>query len=76
MATIAELQTRRSEAEAARHRLMTGSMVEETTGPDGTKVKFFGPGALEKLNSYIDQIDAEIRTAQTGRRSRPIFFHF
>jgi hypothetical protein len=73
VASEAQLTTWKDEAEVALHRLMTGSMVEEISGPNNTKTRFM-PADLEKLQAYIGYLEGLISTASTGFRRRPIYF--
>lgn len=73
MASAAQLAIWRDEAEVALHRLMTGSMVEEISGPNNIRTRFM-PADIEKLQAYIDRLDGLISTAATALRHRPIFF--
>lgn len=73
MATEAQLTIWLTEAEAALHRLMTGSMVEEISGPNNTRTRFM-KADIDKLQAYIVSLGTLISTAQTGFRQRPIYF--
>jgi hypothetical protein len=65
MADLATLQNRLGEAEAAYHRLATGSQLEEVW-IDGTRTRYT-PSDASKLSTYISGLQAEIGS-QTGRR--------
>lgn len=73
MASEAQLTIWLGEAETALHRLMTGSMVEEISGPNNTRTRFMATD-IAKLQSYIVNLGQLISTAQTGYRHRPIYF--
>lgn len=73
MASAAQLAIWLGEAETALHRLMTGSMVEEISGPNNTRTRFM-PTDIAKLQAYIGNLEQLISTAATGYRHRPIYF--
>lgn len=78
MATTLQLQTWLSEAETARHNLLTGSMVEEASSPDGTRVRYM-QSDLTKLGAYIASLQAQLEAA-AGRAAAParspVYFSF
>lgn len=60
MADLATLQTRLSEAEAARHALLTGARVQ-VVARDGRRVEYTSAsGSIAQLESYISQLQADI----------------
>lgn len=73
MADLATLQTRLSEAEAAYHRLLTGSQEEEIEHGD-MRVKYTtSVTALNQLSVYIQSLKAQIAAlggSVTGERRR------
>lgn len=73
MATAAELTTWLTEAEAALHRLMTGSRVEEIESPAG-RVRYTTSN-IGDLERYIARLKQQIEAAARGNR-QPIFFEF
>lgn len=66
MADFATLQSRLAEAEAAYHRLITGSQLEEVR-VDGTWTRY-APSDAGKLARYVSGLRTEV-SAQCGRRS-------
>ena len=74
MASLTVLNQRLDEAETAMHRLATGSMVEEITGPNQTKTKFM-PSDMAKLEKYVGYLKSQIAAAN-GRGCKPIGFTF
>ena len=67
MATTAELL---AEAEAARHRLVTGTQEAEIRTADGESVKY-AAADLARLDAYIAQLAARVAPR---RRSIPVEF--
>lgn len=63
MATSTEL----AQAQAALHKLLTGSMVAEVKKPDGSSVKFTAADE-SKLRAYISQLKYELGLTTTPRR--------
>ena len=82
MADLATLQTRLTEAEAARHALLTGTRVA-VVARDGRRLEYTSAaGSIAQLESYIGQLQADIATltgvASTDwrlnrRAGRPVF---
>ncbi len=73
MATQAELEARLTEAEAALHRLLTGSRVEEIDSPSG-RVRYTSANTGD-LERYLAWLKQQIETTQRGNR-KPILFEF
>lgn len=69
MASLAQLQTWLSEAEAARHALAMGQTTVEI-GRDGRKV-VYSKASLSDLESYIKWLNAEIEKAENADAGRP-----
>jgi hypothetical protein len=68
MADLATLQTRLSEAEAARHALLTGARVQ-VVARDGRRVEYTpAANSMAQLEAYISQLQADIATL-TGTAS-------
>ncbi len=63
MATATEL----AQAQAALHKLRTGSMVAEVKKSDGSKVKFSATN-VQDLQAYVDQLKYELGQTTTPRR--------
>lgn len=76
MADLATLQGWLSEAETARHKLLTGSLRQRVSynGQDVT----FAQTEIDKLDSYIASLRAQIAAASGDQRQtlRPIHFTF
>lgn len=71
MATLAELQTRKLEAELALHRLITGGMESETEHGD-MRTKY-GVTNAKELRAYIEDLQTQIEAlggASDGRKKR------
>lgn len=74
MADLVTLNQRLTEAESALHRLATGSMVEEITGPNQTKTRFMASD-MDRLQKYIGLLKSDIARV-SGRGYKPIGFTF
>ncbi len=70
MTDIETLRQRLSDAEAARHRLLTGSM-RERINRGGTDITYTRP-SIRDLERYISQLQAEISRATGGAGRRII----
>lgn len=76
MATLAQLQTWQTEAENARHALLTGSLVEELSSPSGEHVRYT-KADLPRLEAYLADLKAQIASATPGKTPRgPIAVSF
>lgn len=65
------LQTRRDEADAALHLLITGSSVAEITSPSGEKV-VYRQSTVNDLRTYLADLDRQIANASFTPRG-PIY---
>lgn len=76
MPDISTLRTWLSQAETARHRLVTGSMAELLTHGDQTTR--FTPANIDKLEAYIASLQSQIAGADgtASQRRRPINFTY
>lgn len=63
MATLAQLQTRRDEAESALHALLTGASVVEVVDQNLEKVQYSRINVAE-LRKYIADLNAQIAAMQ------------
>lgn len=72
MTDVATLRTWLTEAETARHKLATGSLVEELRHGE-TRTKFTTTD-MEKLEAYIASLKSQIAVAEgtAASRRRPI----
>jgi hypothetical protein len=71
MATLAELQTRKLEAELALHRLMTG--IQEVEVEHGDMRTKYSSASINQLRIYIDDLQKQIEAlggASDGRKKR------
>jgi hypothetical protein len=75
MATIETLQTWLSQAETARQNLAIGSLVEELSSPDGTRVRY-AAADIGKLDRYIASLRQQIVAAAQPAARGPITFQF
>ena len=71
MATLATLQTWLSEAEIARHKLRTGSLVQSLIHA-GRTVQYTAANAAE-LDAYIADLERQVSVAQGGTNKRRVF---
>lgn len=69
MADLATIQARLAEAEAALHRINTGSMVEEITSPSGDKIRYTAASA-KNLEAYVTSLAAQAATLQPSSTTR------
>lgn len=75
MATIDTLQTWLSQAETARHNLAVGSLVEELSSPDGTRVRY-AAADIAKLDRYIASLRQQIAAMSQPATRGPVTFQF
>lgn len=71
MASLETLQSWLTEAEAARHKLLTGAQTAEVKKPDGGSVKFT-PATKSDLETYILDLKAQVAKASGVFARRPI----
>jgi hypothetical protein len=75
MATTETLQAWLSQAETARHSLAIGSLVEELSSPDGTRVRY-AASDIGKLDQYIASLRQQVAAATQPATRGPITFAF
>jgi hypothetical protein len=76
MTDISTLRTWLSQAELARHQLLTGSMVERLQ--HGDEMTAYTPANIDKLDAYIASLRSQIAGSDgtASERRRPINFTY
>lgn len=75
MADITELQTRLTEAETARHKLLTG-ILEVTVSISNYGSASYAQADISKLERYISQLKNDIAKLKGSMRRGPILTRF
>lgn len=75
MADLSTLQANLAEAEAARHKLLTGAM-EVTVSLQGLGATTYTQATARALDKYIGELRAEIAKLTGGPRRGPLLMKF